>query len=215
MRNSKSANGRELAALFWSFFKIGPVTFGGGYAMIPLFQKEVVENKGWLLEEEVADLFAIAQSAPGAIGINAATFVGYRIGGVRGAMAALLGMLLPTFLIVLSLSISFLAVKDDPKIQAAFRGIRPAVVALIVYAGLRVGRTAVRDIATLLLGAGSLALLITTGMNPVYVLLMGMALGYVVYAVRLGVTGVDVLAQMDSGRSGKPYMEDYFIGDGI
>ncbi|MDF2934776.1 MAG: chromate transporter [Paenibacillaceae bacterium] len=202
-----------LGRLFWSFFKMGPVTFGGGYAMIPVFHQEVVEKRGWLEEEEVTDLFAIAQSTPGAVGVNASVFVGYRIAGLSGALAALLGVLLPTFLIVLVLSMAFLAVRDQPKIKAAFLGIRPAVVALIVYAGIRVGRTAIKDLATLVTAAGVLVLLIATGINPVFALLMGMAVGMVIVPLRLRWTGTDVLA----GRPGKTgrYVEDYFFGDGI
>lgn len=202
-----------LGRLFWSFFKMGPVTFGGGYAMIPVFHQEVVEKREWLEEEEVTDLFAIAQSTPGAVGVNASTFVGYRIAGLPGAIAALFGVLLPTFLIVLVLSMSFLAVRDQPKIKAAFLGIRPAVVALIVYAGIRVGRTAIRDAATLLTAVGVLVLLIVTGINPVFALLLGMAFGLAVVPLRLRWTGTDVLAVKPGKKDG--YAEDYFYGDGI
>lgn len=202
-----------LGRLFWSFFKMGPVTFGGGYAMIPVFHQEVVEKRKWLDEEEVTDLFAIAQSTPGAVGVNASTFVGYRIAGLPGAIAALLGVLLPTFLIVLALSMTFLAVRDQPKIKAAFLGIRPAVVALIVYAGIRVGRTAIKDAVTLLTAAGVLALLIATGINPVFALLMGMAVGMAIVPLRLRWTGIDVLAA-PPGKT-ENYAEGYFFGDGI
>lgn len=212
MNSIHTFNWPLLGRLFWSFFKMGPVTFGGGYAMIPVFHQEVVEKRRWLEEEEVTDLFAIAQSTPGAVGVNASVFVGYRIAGVSGALAALLGVLLPTFLIVLALSVAFLAVRDQPKIKAAFLGIRPAVVALIVYAGIRVGRTSVKDVATLLMAAGALVLLIVTGINPVFALLLGMVLGLGIVPLRLRWTGTDVLA-----RPGKAsvYVEDYYFGDGI
>lgn len=180
--------------------------------MIPVFSREVVERRGWLAEEEIADLFAIAQSAPGAVGVNASIFVGYRIAKVWGSLAALFGMLLPASLIVLALSFSFLTLQDEPKLQAAFQGIRPAVVALIAYAGIRVGRTAIRDWPTLLIAIGSLALLLATGLNPLYALGAGLVLGQVLAAVRLRWWGVDVLA--NKGRA-EAYPEDYFIGDGI
>lgn len=203
---------RQLAQLFWSFFKIGPVTFGGGYAMIPVFHKEVVERRGWLEEGEVADIFAIAQSTPGAIGVNAPIFVGYRVAGIRGALAALAGILLPTVLIVLMLCAAFLLVQGQPKLVAAFMGIRPVVVALIVYAGIRVSRTAVKDTATLVLAAGSLGVLWATGMNPVYVLVLGMCAGVGLAYLKLRLLGVDVLATPEGQQ---PYIEDYFMGDGI
>lgn len=212
MISCTSINWPLLGRLFWSFFKMGPVTFGGGYAMIPVFHQEVVEKRGWLEEEEVTDLFAIAQSTPGAVGVNASTFVGYRIAGIPGAVAALIGVLLPTFLIVLALCVTFLMVRDQPKIKAAFLGIRPAVVAMIVYAGIRVGRTAVKDATTLLVAAGVLALLIATGINPVFALLLGMALGIVIVPLRLRWTGTDVLAERGKMQA---YAEDYYFGDGI
>lgn len=180
--------------------------------MIPLFSREVVERRGWLQEDEVADLFAIAQSTPGAVGVNASIFVGYRIAGVSGALAALFGMLLPTFLIVLLLSVSFLAVKEEPKLQAAFQGIRPAVVALITYAAIRVGKTAVKDAYTLLLALGSLCLLLLTGLNPLYALAGGIVAGQAVAAIRLRWFGVDVIKRR---KKEEPYLEDYFLGDGI
>lgn len=207
-----TASWRLLARIFWSFFKIGPVTFGGGYAMIPAFQREVVERRKWLEEEEVADILAIAQSTPGAVGINASTFVGYRIAGVRGAVAALAGVLLPTFTIVLILCMAFLQVKDEPKIQAAFLGIRPAVAALIAYAGFRVWRTAVKDRTTLILAVGSLVVLIVTGINPVYAILAGIVMGIALSVLHLRWTGADVAGIHETER--KP-LEDYFIGDGI
>jgi chromate transporter len=212
MEHQKAASWRLLGRIFWSFCKIGPVTFGGGYAMIPVFQREAVERRHWLEEEEVADVLAIAQSTPGAVGINASTFVGYRVAGVRGALAALAGMLLPTFLIVLLLSWSFLTVKDEPKIQAAFLGIRPAVAALIVYAGFRVWKTAVTDAVTLLLALGTVLLLLGTGMNPVYAILFGIVLGIGLASAQLRWLGQDVL---HPGRPGTAAVEDYFYGDGI
>lgn len=88
-----------LGQIFISFLKIGPVTFGGGYAMIPLIEREVVKNKQWLKIEDVSDVFALAESVPGAIAINSATFIGHRIAGIRGAICAMLGVLLPLFLL--------------------------------------------------------------------------------------------------------------------
>lgn len=111
--------------IFFTFLKIGPVTFGGGYAMIPLIEREVVIRKKWVDGSDVTDVFAVAESVPGAIAINSATFIGYRIAGFGGAIAAMAGVMLPTFCIVVMLSLSFLAVKDHPKVEAAFEGIRP------------------------------------------------------------------------------------------
>lgn len=213
MRRKNKVPWTLLGQIFWSFFKIGPVTFGGGYAMIPVFQREAVERRQWLKEEDVADILAIAQTTPGAVGINASTFVGYRVAGVRGALAALAGILLPTFLLVLVLCWSYLYVKDQEKIQAAFLGIRPAVAAMIAYAGYRIWRTSVKDAATWVLAAGTLLFLLLTGVNPVYAIVLGIAAGIGLAAAQLRWLGRDVL---------KPGMiaqdhcyEDYYIGEGI
>ena len=94
--------------------KMGPVSFGGGYALIPVIEREVVEKRKWLQAEEVTDIVAVSGSVPGAIAINSATFIGYRIAGVMGAIAAMLGILLPTLCIVAGLSICYLQLKDNP-----------------------------------------------------------------------------------------------------
>lgn len=120
--------------LFVTFCKIGAFTFGGGYAMIPLIRREVVEEKKWLAEEEMFDLIAIAESTPGPLAINAATFVGNRVGGVRGALAATLGVVLPSFLIILLIAGVLTRVEHFPIVQKAFQGIRAGVLVLIASA---------------------------------------------------------------------------------
>ena len=106
--------------------------------MIPLIETEVVEKKKWLKSEDVADVFALSQSVPGAVAINSASFIGHRISGVKGAIAALIGVSLPTFLIVLSLRLSYFLIAGNAKLEAAFMAIRPAIVAIIVYAAIKV-----------------------------------------------------------------------------
>lgn len=140
---------KTLLQLFWTFFKIAPVTFGGGFAMIPLIEKEVVEKKKWLKSEEVTDVFALSQSVPGAVAVNSATFIGHRIAGMKGAMAAMIGVTLPTFLIVLLLGILYFFIQDNPKIESAFISIRASIVAIIAYAAIKIGKTAIVDKSTL------------------------------------------------------------------
>ena len=149
----------RLVQLFVSFLKWSPVSFGGGYALIPAIEKEVVDKKKWLSAEELADIFGLAGSFPGAIGINSAMLIGYRIGGVAGAIAAMTGMLLPTFLVVIMLSVFYWQLHDNPKIEAAFMSIRATVVALIVYAACKIGKTAIVDKPAALLVGITLALL--------------------------------------------------------
>ncbi len=117
--------------MFWSFLKIGAFTLGGGYAMIPLIQREVVEKKRWIDEEEFLNMLALAQSAPGVMAANAAIFIGYKMRGWRGIIATLLGSILPSFVIILLIAAVFTRYRELPQIEAIFKGIRPAVVALI------------------------------------------------------------------------------------
>ena len=120
--------------LFLTFMKIGAFTFGGGYAMIPLIQREVCENKKWMKEQDILDIVAIAESTPGPIAINAATFVGSRTGGSVGACLATLGVVLPSFLIISLISLVLTEFQSVRAVQYAFMGIRAAVLALILKA---------------------------------------------------------------------------------
>ena len=119
-------------SLFASFFKIGAFTFGGGYAMIPLIQREVIDNRRWIAQNEFLELLTVAQSAPGPLSLNTAVFVGYKMRGYAGATAAILGSVLPSFIIILVIAIFFAGIRNNPVVDAAFKGMRPAVVALII-----------------------------------------------------------------------------------
>ena len=127
---------------FKTFFKIGIVTFGGGYAMIPLIEEEVVNKHHWVKKEELLDLIAIAQSCPGVFAINISTFIGYKLNKRKGALCATLGAALPSFIIILLIAMFFHQFKDNPVIAAMFRGIRPAVVALIAVPTFRLAQSA-------------------------------------------------------------------------
>jgi len=199
-----------LPDIFLCFLKIGPVTFGGGYAMIPLIEKEVVERRKWLETKDVADVFAVAESVPGAIAINSAAFIGHRLAGAPGAIAAMAGVLLPTFLIVLLLSVFFLQVHDHPKIEAAFQGIRAAIVALICYAGWKIGKTAVLDKTTFGVAAATAALLFFTRLHPVVIIVSGFFVGAALVALR-GRLGMKT--RLDSGRDEDEW--GFMMGDGI
>lgn len=118
--------------LFATFFKIGLFTFGGGMAMIPLIKREIIEKRGWIAQEDFLDMLAIAQSAPGPIALNMAVFVGYKRSGFLGALASVLGVVLPSFMVILGVALLFNEIRDNKVVDAAFRAMRPAVVALIV-----------------------------------------------------------------------------------
>ena len=118
--------------MFGSFFKIGLFTFGGGYAMVPIIQREVIDRRGWVDRDEFVELLTLAQSAPGPIALNTSVFVGYKMRGYAGALAALLGIVVPAFTVILIVAIYFAQFRKNVYVNAAFKGMRPAVVALIV-----------------------------------------------------------------------------------
>ena len=120
--------------IFVTFFKIGAFTFGGGYAMIPLIQKETVDNHGWVTDEDILEIIAIAESTPGPIAINSATFVGYRTCGVMGSVVATLGVVLPSFVLIYAISFVLRQFQELKAVQYAFQGIRAGVVALLCKA---------------------------------------------------------------------------------
>ena len=125
---------KKLLELFWTFFKIGAFTFGGGYAMIPLIQKETVENKKWITDDDILEIIAIAESTPGPVAINSATFVGYRTAGFWGAVFATLGVVLPSFCIILAIAYLLDNFMEIKAVQYAFQGINAGVLALLFKA---------------------------------------------------------------------------------
>ncbi len=126
--------GKKIWKLFAAFFKIGAFTFGGGYAMIPLIQKEAVDKNGWVTDEDILEIIAIAESTPGPIAINSATFVGYRTAGVLGSVAATLGVVLPSFVLIYAISFVLRQFQELKAVQYAFQGIRAGVLALLCKA---------------------------------------------------------------------------------
>ncbi len=165
----------KLWSLFWSFLKIGLFTFGGGYAMIPLIRREVVDNRGWVAGDEFLGLLTLAQSAPGPISLNSAVFVGYRARGYRGALSAIAGIVLPSFVIILVIAIFFREFKDNPTVAAAFRGMRPAVVALMLAPILSLARGL--GFWRILLAAAAALGVWYFGLTPIYFIVAGAVAG--------------------------------------
>ena len=157
--------------LFWTYLKIGTFTLGGGYAMLPLIQREVVDRKGWIDEEEFLNMIALAQAAPGLIAVNSAIFIGWRIGGWRGVAGAVLGAVLPSFLIILAIAMVFSEWKELPAVEAAFKGIRPAVVALIAAPLVKLAKSAKISWLTALIPIAATLLIWLGHINPVWVIL--------------------------------------------
>lgn len=135
-----------ITSLFWAFFKIGAFGFGGGYVMIPLIQREIVEVRKWLTLSEFIDLIAIAEMTPGPIAVNSATFVGFKQAGVLGAISATVGVILPPVIVMAVLSYLFMRLSCVPAVQRALSGIRPAVVGLIAAAAITLGRSVITDL---------------------------------------------------------------------
>ena len=164
---------------FKTFFKIGIFTLGGGYAMIPLIEEEVVNRKQWVRKEEMLDLIAIAQSCPGVFAINIAIFIGYKLKKVRGALATTLGTALPSFLIILLIAMFFKQFEDNAVVAAMFRGIRPAVVALIAVPTFNLGRRAQLNKFTIWIPIVSALAIWALGVSPIWIIIVAGIGGYI------------------------------------
>ena len=166
----------KLGELFVSFAKVGVMTFGGGYAMLPMLQREIVENKSWASEEELTDYFAIGQCTPGVIAVNTATFIGRKTAGVAGGLAATLGVVFPSVVIITLLASLLRNVADNPLVMHAFAGIRVCVCVLIFNAVVKLWKKTVIDRPTLIIFLAVLAASLFTGISPaVFVLFSGLA----------------------------------------
>jgi chromate transporter len=163
---------------FKTFFKICIFTLGGGYAMIPLIEKEVVNKKQWVSKEEMLDLIAIAQSCPGVFAINIATFIGYKLRKTKGAIATTVGTALPSFLIILAIAIFFSQFKENRVVAAIFRGIRPAVVALIAVPTFRLGQRANLNKFTIWIPVVCALAIWALGVSPIYIIIIAGLAGY-------------------------------------
>ena len=157
--------------LFSTYLKIGTFTLGGGYAMLPLIQREVVDRKKWIDEEEFLNMIALAQAAPGLIAVNSAIFIGWRVGGWKGVCGAVLGAVLPSFLIILAIAMVFKEWKDQPAVEAVFKGVRPAVVALIAAPLVKLAKSAKISWLTALIPVTAALLIWLLHVNPVWVIL--------------------------------------------
>lgn len=190
----------DIILLFLIFFKLGLFCFGGGYAMIPLISDEITKY-GWITTNEFYDIIAITEITPGAIAVNAATFVGERVGGIIGAAAATVGVILPSFILVLIISKFFFKFNENPVKKSIFHCIRPAVMGMIVYAAISVAETSIFsgsinidffktlisqpfnavDIKSLVIFAATFILLLKTKINPILLLLAMAVIGIFIF----------------------------------
>ena len=168
---------RQYGELFLVFFKIGAFTFGGGYAMIPLIRNEVVRKKQWLDDSEFMDMLAIAQSIPGPIALNTALFVGNKRLGFRGSLFSTAAIILPSFIISLLIAILFAQFRDNPLVERIFKGIRPAVVALIAAPLLGLGRSAGVNIKNIWIPVTVALAVWLLKISPIYIILVAILMG--------------------------------------
>ena len=162
---------KRLWQIFATFFKIGAFTFGGGYAMIPLIQREAVEHRKWVTDEDILDIVAIAESTPGPIAINSATFVGYRAAGMLGSVCATLGVVLPSFVLILALSFVLQQFQDLKYVQYAFNGIQAGVMALLFKALWTMYKKAPKGWVSYVVMAGSFLLTALLPINVIFVII--------------------------------------------
>ena len=189
---------KQYLNLFWTFTKIGVCTFGGGYAMLPILQRELVEKRGWATEEQLADYYAVGQCTPGVIAVNTATFVGASQAGVWGGIIATLGLVFPSLVIILVIAAFLRNFMDNQWVVHAFNGVRAGVVALILSSVIKLVKGAVKDVATGIIYVAVLVLsainlfvpmesaLLTALCSPVALVLLSGAAGLCVRAAKGG-----------------------------
>ena len=165
--------------LFKSFFKIGAFTFGGGYAMIPLLEQEIVEKHQWIKEEDIVDIVAISESTPGVIAVNFATYVGYKVGGFWGSLISTVGVTLPSFIIILMISLFLNAFQENQYIQNFLAGIKVGVVVLLFRAVLKLGKSCSKDAFSIIIAGCAFIISILFDIPVIIMLLIGALIGIV------------------------------------
>ncbi|MDL2223869.1 chromate transporter [Bacteroidales bacterium OttesenSCG-928-M06] len=166
--------------IFYTFAKIGMFTIGGGYAMLPLIQKEVVDQKKWISQKDFIDMIAISQTVPGVFAVNIAIFAGYRMKGNMGSIVAALGTILPSFVVMLLIAMFFRNFQDNIYISKMFNAIRPAVVALIAVPVFSTAKSIGINMKTIVIPVASAFLIWYWGVSPIYIVL-GAAIGGIIY----------------------------------
>ena len=167
----------SLWQIFTVFAKIGAFTIGGGYAMIPIIQAEM-SRRGWIPEEDLPDIVALSQSAPGVMAVNISIFAGHKLRGVKGSIAATLGSITPSFLIILAIAVFFTAFKDNPWVERAFKGIRPIVISLIAVPMVNMARKSCKSWWAWLLAIAALVLVAFLNVSPIYIILCVLVIGF-------------------------------------
>ena len=165
--------------MFIIFFRIGAFTIGGGYAMLPLIEREVVENEKWVTREEIIDVFAVSQSIPGVIAINSSMFIGYKVAGIPGLISASMGVILPSFLSILAIAFVLIKIRDNIYIAKAFTGIRAGVTALIALTAIKLGQAAVKDKFGLIIAGLAFIGIVILDIHAIWMILLGALAGII------------------------------------
>jgi len=177
---------KELFEIFFIFFKIGALTFGGGYTMLPLLQADIARNRKWAAEEDIIDFYAISQSLPGIVAVNTSMLIGYKRKKIPGLLAACLGMICPSVIIILIVAMFIRNILQHEAVTNAFNGIRVAVAALIVKTTFDMGKKSVIDIACAAIFLISLAVFAFTKISPIIPVVAGAVAGIALKSARAG-----------------------------
>jgi chromate transporter len=171
----------KILQLFISFFKIGAFSFGGGYAMLPFIKKEIIEVHHWLTTSEFIDILAVSEMTPGPIAINSATFLGYKVAGVIGSIAATVAVVLPSFIVISLIYHFYTKFRNSPYVDWAFKGIRPVVLGLIASASISVAKDAFIDLKSVIIAAVLFYVVSFKKLNPIIAIVLAGVIGVLVY----------------------------------
>jgi chromate transporter len=185
---------KKLWELFIIVLKMGAFTFGGGYAMFPLMQREYTEKRGWFETQDMLDILAVAQSLPGMISINASIMVGYKMFGVLGAIVAVIGLSLPSIIVLSVISFFYVQFRDNIYVNAALKGIRVAVIALLVQAVVKLGKTGVKKVFGWVMACAAFLVALIFSIHPIIIILASLFIG-IIYK------SIEERRQKDEGKS--------------
>lgn len=161
---------KQLIALFFTFMKVGVCTFGGGYSMMPILQREIVRNKNWATDEEIMDYYVVGQCTPGVIAVNVATFIGQKVSGILGGIIATLGLVFPSYIIICIIAAFLEKFAEISYVQSAFAGVRIAVCALVVNTVIGMIKKSVKDALTFLVLVCTFIAVALFGISPVIII---------------------------------------------
>lgn len=185
MTNKKvfKINEVSLFEIFMVFLKIGTFTIGGGYAMLPIIQNEILKRK-WISEDELPNIIALSQSAPGILSVNISIFAGHKLRGLKGSIVATIGTSLPSFIIILLIASLFTGYQNNPTIVSIFKGIRPVVISLIIVPMIKLAKKNNKNLLSWLISIGALIAVSFLNISPIYILLVIMVLTFIVMYIK-------------------------------